>query len=383
MEIEVLQSLYLKHKERSLFGRYIHSKHIEPLLANLPKPFKVDVIGQSVNSQNIYSVTIGFGEKKVLMWSQMHGNESTTTKAIFDLLNTLQGDSEVSKAILSHFTLVIIPILNPDGAEMYTRLNANLVDLNRDAQQQSQPESRVLKDCFDTLKPNYCFNLHGQRTLFSAGAYNKVATLSFLSPAQDETRIVTDTRATAMAIIAKVAKSLHREIPGQIGIYDDSFNINCVGDTFQSLNVPTILFEAGHYKDDYNREEVRRLVYQSFVIALQAILISDFKTKDVQDYYKIPKNDKLFSDILITNVRFDNVFKDVAIQYEEQLLGDTIDFIPKVIKIEKAISGFGHKTINANGNSVLSTNNRGLEVGMIVNTVLINNEVLSLKLGNN
>lgn len=383
MEIEVLQSLYLKHKERSLFGRYIHSKHIEPLLANLPKPFKVDVIGQSVNSQNIYSVTIGFGEKKVLMWSQMHGNESTTTKAIFDLLNTLQGDSEVSKAILSHFTLVIIPILNPDGAEIYTRLNANLVDLNRDAQQQSQPESRVLKDCFDTLKPNYCFNLHGQRTLFSAGAYNKVATLSFLSPAQDETRIVTDTRATAMAIIAKVAKSLHREIPGQIGIYDDSFNINCVGDTFQSLNVPTILFEAGHYKDDYNREEVRRLVYQSFVIALQAILISDFKTKDVQDYYKIPKNDKLFSDILITNVRFDNVFKDVAIQYEEQLLGDTIDFIPKVIKIEKAISGFGHKTINANGNSVLSTNNRGLEVGMIVNTVLINNEVLSLKLGNN
>jgi len=383
MEIEVLQSLYLKHKERSLFGRYIHSKHIEPLLANLPKPFKVDVIGQSVNSQNIYSVTIGFGEKKVLIWSQMHGNESTTTKAIFDLLNTLQSDSEVSKAILSHFTLVIIPILNPDGAEIYTRLNANLVDLNRDAQQQSQPESRVLKDCFDTLKPNYCFNLHGQRTLFSAGAYNKVATLSFLSPAQDETRIVTDTRATAMAIIAKVAKSLHREIPGQIGIYDDSFNINCVGDTFQSLNVPTILFEAGHYKDDYNREEVRRLVYQSFVIALQAILISDFKTKDVQDYYKIPKNDKLFSDILITNVRFDNVFKDVAIQYEEQLLGDTIDFIPKVIKIEKAISGFGHKTINANGNSVLSTNNRGLEVGMIVNTVLINNEVLSLKLGNN
>jgi len=294
MEIEVLQSLYLKHKERSLFGRYIHSKHIEPLLANLPKPFKVDVIGQSVNSQNIYSVTIGFGEKKVLIWSQMHGNESTTTKAIFDLLNTLQSDSEVSKAILSHFTLVIIPILNPDGAEIYTRLNANLVDLNRDAQQQSQPESRVLKDCFDTLKPNYCFNLHGQRTLFSAGAYNKVATLSFLSPAQDETRIVTDTRATAMAIIAKVAKSLHREIPGQIGIYDDSFNINCVGDTFQSLNVPTILFEAGHYKDDYNREEVRRLVYQSFVIALQAILISDFKTKDVQDYYKIPKNDKLF-----------------------------------------------------------------------------------------
>lgn len=383
MEIEVLQSLFLKHKERSLFGRYIHSKHIEPLLANLPKTFKVDVLGQSINHQNIYSITLGTGDKKILMWSQMHGNESTTTKAIFDLLNTLKDDSEVSQAILNHFTLIIIPILNPDGAEMYTRLNANLVDLNRDAQQQSQPESIVLKTCFDSFKPHYCFNLHGQRTLFSAGPYNKVATMSFLSPAQDIARTVTETRSTAMSVISRMTKNLHIEIPGQVGIYDDTFNINCVGDAFQSLSVPTILFEAGHYKDDYNREEVRRLVYQSYIVALNAIMLNDFDDNDIQYYLKIPKNDKLFSDILIVNARFDNAVMDVAIQYEEHLIGNTIDFIPKVVKIEKTISGFGHKTINANGNCVLSSDNSTLEVGMVVNIVVVNNEVLSLKLGNN
>lgn len=383
MEIEVLKSLFIKHKERSLFGRYIHSEHIEPLLTNLPKAFKVDVIGQSINHQNIYSITIGSGSEKVLMWSQMHGNESTTTKAIFDLLNTLQDDSKVSQAILNHFTLVIIPILNPDGAAFYTRLNANLVDLNRDAQQQSQPESKALKACFDTFKPNYCFNLHGQRTIFSAGPYNKVATLSFLSPAQDKERSVTKTRAIAMAVINRMTKSLHKEIPEQVGIYDDSFNINCVGDTFQALNVPTILFEAGHYKDDYDREEVRRLVYQSYIMALNAIMLNDFDDSDVEDYLKTPKNDKLFSDILITNARFDTSVMDVAIQYEEQLIGNTIDFIPKVVKIEKAIFGFGHKTINANGNYVYSSDNTPLKMGMTVNTVVVNNEVLSLKLGNN
>lgn len=383
MEIEVLKSLFIKHKERSLFGRYIHSEHIEPLLTNLPKAFKVDVIGQSINHQNIYSITIGSGSEKVLMWSQMHGNESTTTKAIFDLLNTLQDDSKVSQAILNHFTLVIIPILNPDGAAFYTRLNANLVDLNRDAQQQSQPESKALKACFDTFKPNYCFNLHGQRTIFSAGPYNKVATLSFLSPAQDKERSVTKTRAIAMAVINRMTKSLHKEIPEQVGIYDDSFNINCVGDTFQALNVPTILFEAGHYKDDYDREEVRRLVYQSYIMALNAIMLNDFDDSDVEDYLKTPKNDKLFSDILITNARFDTSVMDVAIQYEEQLIGNTIDFIPKVVKIEKAIFGFGHKTINANGNYVHSSDNTPLKMGMTVNTVVVNNEVLSLKLGNN
>lgn len=382
MEIEVLKSLFIKHKERSLFGRYIHSEHIKPLLNYLPKEFKVAVIGQSVNHQNIYSITIGTGNTRVLMWSQMHGNESTTTKAIFDLLNTLKDDSEVSQAILNHFTLVITPILNPDGAALYTRLNANLVDLNRDAQQQSQPESKALKACFDSFKPNYCFNLHGQRTIFSAGPYNKVATMSFLSPAQDKERSVTKTRAIAMAVINRITKSLHKEIPEQVGIYDDSFNINCVGDTFQALNVPTILFEAGHYKDDYDREEVRRLVFQSYIVALNAIKLNDFDKNDVEDYLKTPKNDKLFFDIIIKNALIDDVIVDIAIQYEERLMNNTINFIPVVVKIEKTISSYGHKTIDANDNPILSSGNSKLQVGMEANFVLISNELLSLKLGN-
>src|SRR5690606_33034903 len=158
------KSLFFKHKEKVLFGRYINNKHIEPLLKRLSEKFKVSVIGRSVNTQNIYSITVGQGPVKILMWSQMHGNESTTTKALFDLINLLESDSEESRRLLNHFTLVIIPILNPDGAEVYTRLNANLVDLNRDAQQQSQPESRALRLCFNEFKPDFCFNLHGQRT---------------------------------------------------------------------------------------------------------------------------------------------------------------------------------------------------------------------------
>ena len=69
------------------------------------------------------------------MWSQMHGNESTTTKALFDVFNTLISNNPIIKHILNACTLYIIPILNPDGAEAYTRVNANAVDLNRDAQE--------------------------------------------------------------------------------------------------------------------------------------------------------------------------------------------------------------------------------------------------------
>ena len=128
MQIKTLKTLYKIHKEKALFGRYIHTKNIKPLLENLPSIFKIEVIGKSVNNENIFSITIGSGKKKVLMWSQMHGNESTTTKALFDLFNILGDSNEFSDTILNNCTLNIIPILNPDGAASYTRFNTNSVD---------------------------------------------------------------------------------------------------------------------------------------------------------------------------------------------------------------------------------------------------------------
>ena len=242
-----LETALNSNKEQQLFGRYITNSMIEPLLNKLPKNAKVSVEGLSVEKRSIYSIKLGTGKKRILLWSQMHGNESTTTKALFDIINTLQKQN----SILESCTLLIIPILNPDGAEAYTRLNANEVDLNRDAQALTQPESKVLRDCFERFQPNFCFNLHGQRTIYSVAKTNKSATLSFLSPAEDAERSITKTRKIAMELIVAMNKNLQKLIPEQIALYDDGFNHNCVGDTFQSLGVPTILFEAGHYKDDY------------------------------------------------------------------------------------------------------------------------------------
>ena len=132
------------YKETKLYGRYITNVMIEPLLKNLPDHAQVLVEGMSVKKQPIYSITLGTGKKRILLWSQMHGNESTTTKALFDVLNTFKGQPE----ILESCTLLIIPILNPDGAEAYTRFNADNIDLNRDAQALSQPESVILHTCF-------------------------------------------------------------------------------------------------------------------------------------------------------------------------------------------------------------------------------------------
>ena len=378
-----LKTLFEICKERVLFGRYVHTGLIEPLLKKLSPEFKIDVIGQSVNVEKIYTVTIGSGPKKVLMWSQMHGNESTTTKALFDLFNLLKGSNGVVGTILKECTLKIIPILNPDGAKTYTRFNANNEDLNRDAQDLTQPESRVLRDCFNGFKPHYCFNLHGQRTIFGAGKENKPATVSFLSPAQDENCTITENRKVAMSIIVKINEMLQKEIPCQVGVYDDAFNINCVGDTFQSLNVPTVLFEAGHYNKDYNREEVRRFIFQAYVVALISIAEDYIDVKDHQSYLKIPKNEKLFFDIVIRDAKIGNEILDVAIQYEERLMVDKVQFVPVVKKIGELNNFYAHNTIRAKGSEVISGEREVLKVGYENDFVFVNNVKLSLKIDNN
>ena len=378
MEQSVLNSLYKSHQESTLFGRYIHSEHIQPLLDKWSNKIDVEEIGRSVNNLPINSITIGKGSKKVLMWSQMHGNESTTTKALFDLLSAFE--DVILSGIFQNCTLKIIAILNPDGAKAYTRINANAVDLNRDAQDLSQPESKVLLACFNNFKPDFCFNLHGQRTLFSAGNTNKIATLSFLSPAEDEVRTITDTRKKAMEVIVAINNSLQFDLPNQIGRYDDGFNINCVGDSFQSLNAPTLLFEAGHYADDYNREEVRRFIFKSLIVALDYISKEEVTGNQYKDYFKIPENGKLFYDIIIRNAKFDDKLLDIGINYEEVLKDNTIVFQPIVLEIKDLSDFFGHKVVNANKHTVLNLNKEEINIGSANDFVMINNEKSSLKL---
>jgi len=382
MKLDIIKSLFLKHKEPTLSHRYITNNHIKSLLKNFEEKINVEVIGESVLKESIYGLQIGHGEKRILMWSQMHGNESTTTKAAFDLLNTLLDTNSGLNAILENCTLYIIPILNPDGAAAYTRINANQVDLNRDAQNLTQPESKVLRSIFKRFKPHFCYNLHGQRTIFSAGASNKLASVSFLAPAQDKNCTVTDNRKRAMEIIGVMNGVLQKVIPNSVGVYDDAFNLNCVGDTFQSENVPTILFEAGHYKEDYGREVTRELIYIAYISSLNYIAKNTITGGNYESYFDIPENGKCFYDVIIRNAKFEgdveNKILDIGILYQEKLVNNKVEFLPKVDKIECLNGFYGHKELEANKLQVLGEDENELKIGSENVFVIINNQKKSL-----
>ena len=328
-----IQELYSQYFECELRGRYIHNDHIIPLMENASENVEIREIGSSENGLPVFSVTVGNGSKKVLAWSQMHGNESTTTKALFDFLQFLQQkevyQDEISR-FLSEYTFAFIPILNPDGALSYTRENTNGIDLNRDAVELQQKESLALKGLFTDFAPDLCLNMHDQRTIYGASE-GKPATVSFLAPAADPSRTVTEARKVAMRHITKLNALLQRFIPGQVGRYDDTFNANCVGDSCTKAGVPSILFEAGHFPGDYQREKTRELIFYT-LLELFGITDAAEITYGYKDYFKIPENSVNFKDVIIRNVRLaghENPVS-VAIQYEEVLRNGKICFDPIV-----------------------------------------------------
>ena len=331
-------------------NRYLSSQKWDLLLKALPYQLPTTIIGHSVMNQPIYAHRLGNGSAKVLLWSQMHGNESTTTRALLDLFAHLR--SPDGTRLLEGLSLMIIPQLNPDGSSAYTRLNANKLDLNRDALDLSQPESIALRKVFDSFSPDFCFNLHGQRSIFAAGKRGKPATLSFLSPSANEQRSYTPARVKAMQLIALIHKNLRLQIPDQIGRYDDTFNPNCVGDCFTSLGVPTLLYEAGHNGLDYDRDFTKKMIFNALITALNAIEDGDYLNHSTEEYDQIPKNEKDYVDIIIKNVNVkteSGFFKnqELAVLYQEEKIGESVFFRPVYHSFSEKIALLGHRVLNA------------------------------------
>ncbi len=341
MILKINRAWYQKNYDDRLSNRYISAAMIDTLMEGFSPSLDYTIVGYSVQQKPIYSITLGRGDFKILMWSQMHGNESTTTKALFDFLRCATTDHmpTMVKEILDKCTLCIIPQLNPDGATAYTRHNANDVDLNRDAASSTQPEMQVLHQLINSFAPHFCFNLHGQRTIYGFAKTQTSSSLSFLAPAADEARTVTLSRKRAMTVITAIYDELKEELPNRIGRYDDSFNINCIGDFLMHAGIPTVLFEAGHIPEDYRREEIRYFVFKALITAMK--VASQGRDDASKAYLSIAEHEKCFVDIVILNT----LDGSIAIQYEERLQHGQIVFEPVVIDISKKINRIGHRQI--------------------------------------
>ncbi len=329
LTIDFLETIYKQQKETSLHGKWIRFKDIKNLFEKYKALFEVTKIGSSEQDIPIYQLKIGAGKKKILLWSQMHGNESTGTRALFDVFNCFLNSSEEEiKTILENCTLVFIPMLNPDGAEVYTRVNGNNIDLNRDAVNRVAKESKLLRSVLEDFNPQFCFNLHDQRTIFNVENTKNTATISFLAPSEEETRALTKGRKETMNVIVAMNATLQKVIPNHVGRYTDEFYPTATGDNFQKLGFNTILIESGHYPEDYIREESRKYTFYAILQGLFYIAeTTDFSA--YKDYLLIPNNAKDFYDVIH---RYANSKNDIAYQFKDQIIDNKL--VSNLIKIE-------------------------------------------------
>ena len=97
-----IETWYQQHFESQLEGRYITLNDINPLLEKYQNIFSIATAGTSEQGKNIPIINLGKGPNKILAWSQMHGNESTCTKALFDFLKFVSKNDHF-KTEISHF----------------------------------------------------------------------------------------------------------------------------------------------------------------------------------------------------------------------------------------------------------------------------------------
>jgi hypothetical protein len=316
----ILQN-YSKFIEREITNRLIkHAKVIE-LLKALPPEFAVETKGYSEEGRAIELVTWGKGERKVFIWSQMHGDEATGTMALFDLMNFLKGEfnKDVIAALSETCTLYLLPMANPDGAERFTRRNARQIDINRDFKELLSAEAKILEKLQREIRPQFAFNLHDQNTLWSVEGSNKSATLSFLAPSYDANLSVNDTRTSAMQVIADMFEVLTEHLPRRIGRFPDEFEPRAFGDNLQLAGTSTILIEAGGYKDDFEKQDIRKYYFLSILQGLISIFTKNYLQKNIDSYLNIPKNGKQIFHVLLHNVEVNGLKTSVALNFEETL----------------------------------------------------------------
>jgi hypothetical protein len=348
---------YQVFEEKRIKNRFFKHTDLLKILNRLKKnsDFNVNEAGLSTNGRSINLITWGKGPKRVFLWSQMHGDEATATMSLVDLLNLLSrpGQFQQIRNLLSEqCTLYILPMLNPDGAEVFQRRNAMDIDINRDFHRQESPEGRILRRLRDEIKPDFGFNLHDQSTLWSAGNTGNPATISLLAPSYDEALSINSTREQAMKVIAIMNSAIQETIPGQIGRFDDEYEPRAFGDNFQAAGTSTILIEAGGFYNDPEKQYIRKIFFKAILSGLISIAEETYLKAKTKDYFSIPENKKLHFHILLRNCKLEKngiPFKlDIGLCAEEKVTKDakSVKYTYIVTELGDLSNYFGYDEIN-------------------------------------
>ncbi|SHS89622.1 Zinc carboxypeptidase [Mycobacteroides abscessus subsp. abscessus] len=233
---------------------------------------ELEVIGQTVKGRDIYMAKYisNPDNPTILFLTQQHGNEQLTTEGALSFIKHL--GTAKTKGVLDNVNVLIIPMLNADGAmgdvdfsldnyhadgdRHLTRYNANYVDLNREhdkATSEMEPEVRSLhENVFAKYNIDYMIDLHHQGTL--SETEGELVSGSILYPTNPNVKTEVVERSKKLGSV--VYGALENTGWGHIGKYvgGSGENIGRNGAAVR-YDISTLLFEmrgmSDHYVESY------------------------------------------------------------------------------------------------------------------------------------
>ncbi len=296
-----------------------------PIVESQPERFRVTRIGESVEGRPLRRIDFGSGTTSVLLWSQMHGNESTASRALVDIFAYLAdrpNDPRVRR-IEQQLAVTVIPVLNPDGAARFVRHNAVGIDINRDARMLATPEGRALKAVRDQTQAEWGFNLNDQNIRTRLGSTSGGVSISLLAPPPGD-GISSDPNRHAKLLAAVIADSLRPLVGSAIARYSDSFNPRAFGDLITQWGTGVVLIESGGGLDDPNKDLLRAANFVAILTSLDVIASETWVLADVGVYENLPANGRGIGDLVFLGGSIvlpgsTPVRADFAIRFEDPL----------------------------------------------------------------
>lgn len=262
--------------------------------------------GSSMEGRTLWAARLGTGPARILVWARQHGDEPICSAAALNALSYLlrRPDDPAARAILDGSTILLLPLMNPDGAQRFTRRNAQGIDVNRDARQSMTLEGQTLRRLKDEFSPSIAFNLHDMKPRKSTSSEHELVVLAVQAGPFDEWGGDNEVRRQGKRLCACMAQAAGAFAHGHITRYDAPYMPRAFGDSMMRWGVACCLIESGGWHGPGAQAFVERLHWLALLAGLHAAATGAEASANAAYYDALPLDTgPFFFDILVRGAK--------------------------------------------------------------------------------